>query len=108
MPLRSPVLDPTFAVTRLSHVVLTGRDLDASRRFYCDVLGLFATAQEPDALYLRGLEEAGHHSLVIRLAPGPPACVAVGYRVLSEDHLDRAKSDFDRRGVPAEWVESAH
>ena len=108
MPLRDVVLDPPFAVTRLSHVVLTGRDLEASRHFFCDVLGMVATAQDSDALYLRGLEEANHHSLVLRRTTGKPFCLAVGYRVMSEDHLDRAKSFFDRSLVPARWIESPY
>ncbi len=66
MSLPAPVLDPPFNITRVSHVVLTGRDLDASRRFYSEVLLLVVSDGDKDALYLRGLEEAGHHSLVIR------------------------------------------
>ena len=44
MSLPPLVLHPPFNITRISHVVLTSRDLDASCRFYCDVLGLVLTA----------------------------------------------------------------
>ena len=52
-------LNPPFNITRASHAVLTSRDLDATRVFYCDVLGFEVSAQDSDALYLRGLEERG-------------------------------------------------
>ena len=108
MPLRDIVLDPPFNTTRVSHVVLTSRDLDASRFFYCDVLGMVATAQNADALYLRGLEEAGHHSLVLRRSADRPVCLGIGYRVLTNDHLDGAKRYFDERSVAARWIEVPH
>ena len=108
MPIRDAVVAPPFHTTRISHVTLTSRDLDATRRFYCDVLGMVATAQEPDVLHLRGLEEACHHSLSFRRDAGTPACLAVGYRVQTEDDLDRAKSYFDRTAVPACWIDVPH
>lgn len=41
--------DPGFRITRASHVVLTVRDLAASRQFYEKVIGLILTAEEGDA-----------------------------------------------------------
>ena len=41
----------------------------AARRFYVDLLGFVETARD-DALYLRGLEEREHHSLVLRAGRG--------------------------------------
>ena len=57
--------EPLFNITRASHVVLTVKDLAASRRFYEEVIGLIVTLEEGDTLYLRGIEEACHHSLVL-------------------------------------------
>jgi catechol 2,3-dioxygenase len=103
MRLPAPVFDPPFRITRASHVVITVRDLEASRAFYSDVIGLVLTARESDALYFRGIEEACHHSLVIRQA-AEPACVRVGMRVLTEDDLDRAKDFFTGHGCAAQWA----
>ena len=94
MSLPPLVLHPPFNITRISHVVLTSRDLDASCRFYCDVLGLVLTARDEDAVYLRGLEEACHHSLVLRKSAAAPVCQAIGFRVLTEADLDIAKEYF--------------
>jgi catechol 2,3-dioxygenase len=111
MPLpAAPVLHPPFNITRVSHVVLTGRDLDASRRFYSDVLGLVVSDSDSDkdALYLRGLEEACHHSLVIRKSADAPVCQVVGFRVLTEADLDKASDWLDRRGVVSTFIEMPH
>ena len=108
MSLPAPVLDPPFNITRISHVILTSRDLDASRKFYSDVLGLVVSDVDSDALYLRGLEEAGHHSLVIRKSSDEPVCQAIGFRVLTDADLDKAKDWLDHRGVASTWAEAPY
>jgi catechol 2,3-dioxygenase len=108
MPLPSVVLDPPFNVTRISHVVLTSRDLDASCAFYCDVLGLALTDRDDDAAYLRGLEEACHHSLVLRKSADAPVCQAIGFRVLADRDLDAAKAYFDQHNVKSRWLNLPH
>jgi catechol 2,3-dioxygenase len=97
-----------FNTTRASHVVLTVKDLSASRAFYCDALGFVISDQDRDALYLRGIEEACHHSLVLKRSADAPVCERVGLRVYSEDDLDRARHYFERAGLPAALVEVPH
>lgn len=108
MPLPDLVLDPPFHVTRAGHIVLEVADLEASREFYCDVVGLLETDRTADALYLRGLEEVCHHSLVLRKGPKPGLCQQIGLRVLTEDDLDRAAHYFKGLGLPADFVEVPH
>ncbi|MBM3530678.1 MAG: 3,4-dihydroxyphenylacetate 2,3-dioxygenase [Alphaproteobacteria bacterium] len=98
-------LNPPFNVTRASHAVLTARDLDATQAFYCDVLGLILSRRDRDALYLRGLEERSHHSLVFLKSDKPPVCERVGLRVFTEDDLDRAAAHFGKIGHHAVFVE---
>ena len=66
-----------FNVTRASHAVLTVKDLGRSRAFYVDAIGLVVSDETPDALYLRGTEEAAHHSLVLKRTTGDPVCELV-------------------------------
>ncbi len=108
MTLPKLVLDPPFNVTRISHVVLTVRNLEASRRFYADVLGLVVSASDGSAVYLRGLEEAGHHSLVLERSADDPVCRAIGFRVLTEQDLDAAASFAEALGLDATWCERPH
>jgi 3,4-dihydroxyphenylacetate 2,3-dioxygenase len=99
---------PPFNVTRMSHVVLTVRDLARSRAFYVDALGFVVSEEEAGTLYLRGLEEACHHSIVLKQHSGEPRCERVGFRVYSDDDLVQAKDYFDRAGIAASWVEVLH
>jgi catechol 2,3-dioxygenase len=106
--LPQPNYQPPFQITRASHVVLTVNDLGASLAFYCELIGLVLTERVGNVAYLRGLEEACHHSLVLQQEAEPPACRRVGFRVFSEDDLDRAAAHFRRAGLPAAWAEVPH
>jgi catechol 2,3-dioxygenase len=101
------VYDPPFRITRASHAVLTVRDLKASRAFYEGVAGLVVTAETADVLYLRGVEEACHHSLVLRKG-SLAECNRIGLRVLTEADLDRAFDWLSAQGRAPKWTEVAH
>src|SRR5262245_51545296 len=103
MPTPKPILDLPFNVVRCSHVVLTVRDLEASRRFY-ETIGLQVQDAHSGALYFRAMEERNHHSLVLRRG-AEPAAERLGFKVGSEEDLDRARAWFKARQLPAEFVE---
>ena len=106
MTVPAPVYDPPFRITRASHVVLTVSDLKASRVFYQDVAGLVVTAETSDTLYLRGIEEACHHSLVLRKGAAAE-CPRIGMRVLTEQDLDRAHRHLESVGLAPRFVDVA-
>ena len=104
MPIRKPVLDPPFNVVRASHVELAVRDLPRARAFYVDCLGYLVSAEASDALYLRAVEERNHHSLVLRQEKD--ALVGtLGFKVASEEDLDRAAFWFGRKNLPISFPE---
>src|SRR5690348_15637224 len=105
MPIRSANAAPPFQIVRFSHVEFAVRDLASSEAFYVDCLGYLVSAKTSEALYLRGLEERNHHSIVLRRQPQPAALV-VGFKVASEEDLDRAAAWFTRKGLPAVFVDT--
>ena len=108
MPVRKPVFDPPFNVVRASHVELGVRDLGRSRAFYVGCLGLLVTDETDDALYLRGVEERNHHSIVLRQARDfgrEPDVRALGFKLGSEEDVDRAAFWFGRRNLPTSFPE---
>jgi catechol 2,3-dioxygenase len=107
VPLPQPNYDPPFNVTRASHVVLGVTDLAKSRTFYVDLIGLIVSDEDKDTLYLRGVAEACHHSLVLKRTSAP-ICERIGMRVFDEDDLERAKTYFEKAGLPAQWVRRPH
>lgn len=94
------VLEPPFNVTRASHVVLNVRDLNASRHFYTELVGLVVSDEDDSAVYLRGLEERGHHSLVLRKS-SEATCACIGMRVRNEDDIYKAQDYFAEQGKTA-------
>ena len=105
MTIPKPVYNPPFNVTRASHSVLTVKDLAVSRNFYVDLIGFIVSDEDKDTIYLRGVAEACHHSLVLKRAKGEPQAERVGMRVFTEEDLEKAKAFFDKAGLPAKWVE---
>ncbi|MGV8986850.1 MAG: 3,4-dihydroxyphenylacetate 2,3-dioxygenase [Cypionkella sp.] len=104
MALPPPNLYPPFNIVRLSHVELRVTDLAWSRAYYVDLLGLQITNEEPGALYLRALEERGHHCMILRQAAEPSVGV-LGFKVWDEADLDRAEAWFRTKGLPTAFIE---
>lgn len=103
MPIPAPILDPPFNTIRLSHVVLGVTDLAAAKAFYADTLGLQVTAETDSALYLRAMEERGHHSVV--LEQGAATARVLAFKVFSEVELDKAHAWFTAKGHDVAWVD---
>ena len=99
--------DPAFSITRASHTVLAVTDLAKSRDFYRDIIGLVVTEETDDAVYLRGLEEAAHHSLVLEQAEVAQA-VGVGLRVRTDDDIVAAEKFFREANIDFTRLERPH
>ena len=108
MAIPTAVYPPPFHTTRASHVTLTVKDLAKSRAFYVDAFGFAVSDEDGKTLYLRGIEEACHHSVVLKQSSDAPVCERVGLRVYTEEDLDKAKHVFERAGLPAQWAEVPH
>jgi catechol 2,3-dioxygenase len=93
---------PPYDIIRAAHVELLVADLEASARFYTQVLGLLESDRTDDAIYLRGWEEHTHHSLVLRRGT-EPAVGHVAFRVRDEDDLERMADACESSGTRAEW-----
>lgn len=104
MAIPASVFNPPFNIVRLSHIVLTVTDLKASRDFYVDTLGLQVTAEDDRRIYLRAMEERGHHCLVLERGDIAVA-QELGFKVTDEEQLDRAKHYFEKLELPAKWAE---
>ena len=98
---------PPFNITRLSHVNLTSKDLDATKYFYETGLGLEVTYHDNSYLCLRALDETSHHSIIFEKnnSKNPSKCNRVGYRVLEEDDLLKAYDYFSSFEFKVNFVE---
>jgi hypothetical protein len=98
-------LQPSLQCHARQPLVLTVKDLAVSRNFYVDLIGFIVSDEDKDTIYLRGVAEACHHSLVLKRAKGEPQAERVGMRVFTEEDLEKAKAFFEKAGLPAKWVE---
>lgn len=105
MPIPTPNYDPPFNMTRASHVILTVSDLDASYHHYVEMLGMVASERTADTLYLRGIDERAHHSVVLKKSDRPGEVERLGLRCFRDDDLDKAYTHFNEIGIPCRWVD---
>jgi catechol 2,3-dioxygenase len=101
MPAPKHTINPPFNIIRCSHIVLGVKDLAASRAFYADIIGLHVEDESENAIYMRGMEELQHHSLVLKKSTSNAK--RLGFRVGDEDDLDKAFAFFTSRGLPASF-----
>lgn len=104
MPAPRPIFDPPFNIVRCSHVALDVVDLARSRAFYEGVMGLHVEDADAGAVYLRGMEERQHHSIVLRKADSS-AARCLGFKLASEADLDRAAAFLAAKGLGHAFVE---
>lgn len=104
MVVPAPVLHPPFNIVRLSHVALKVTDLGWAKEFYADMLGLQVSAEEDEKLYLRAMEERGHHCLILEQAETASVGV-LGFKLYDHPDLEKAESWFRDQGLPAAWIE---
>jgi catechol 2,3-dioxygenase len=92
---------PAPDIVRCAYMDLVVTDLEKSRAFYVDLLGLHVTYEDEDAIYLRSFEEFIHHNLVLRKGP-VAAAAAFAYRVRTPEDVDKAEAYFAEMGCRTE------
>ena len=108
MPVPASNLYPDVNIVRLSHVCLNVADLEASKRFYCDILGMQLSSETADHVYLRAMEERGHHCVILQKSDVPGTVEVMGFKTYSEADLDNAERWFQSKGRETIWVERPH
>ena len=83
------------------------KDLDASLRFYTEVLGFIVSDRDASVAYLRGIEETCHHSVVLHALrrPSGRGMYRHARRPLRKTTLNVAFDYFIAAGGSAEFVE---
>ena len=98
---------------RIGHAVIKVRDLDRSRKFYTEVLGMqvMKDVSEIRAVFLAN-NGRDHHELALfeigfeAEAPNPKAVglLHIAFRLRSEDELQAAYAELKEKGVPVRFT----
>ena len=94
-----------FNITRAAHVEFHVTDLERSKAFYVDGLGMVEVHREVDALYLGCYEERDKYSLVLRKANSGGAN-HIAFRVAAEDDLEKIEKVYQSNDLPTKWIEA--
>lgn len=98
--------DYPFDIVRTSHVEYIVKDLEKSREFYVDTLGFIETSSSKNRLFLRGIEDRFHHSLILTQG-ATPAVAHISYRVRHDKDLDLIAEMFQREhGSQVFWLDA--
>lgn len=104
MPVPNPNLYPDFNIVRLSHLEIGVSNLSESKYFYTEILGLQITHETTEEVFLRAMEERGHHCLILKTSKNTDINF-LAFKVFSELDLEKAKAWFEDKGLPTEWVD---
>lgn len=93
--------------TKLGHIVLRVRDIERSKRFYTEILGLTLTGELPGRMAFFAAGEDSHDLAVMAIGPEapPPDPRRVGmyhfaYQVASREELSDWRRHLEANGVP--------
>ena len=81
------------------------KDLAASKTFYTDIVGLQVTDENDSHIYLRAMEERGHHCIILQKSDQPGTVEVMGFKTFDEADLDKAEAYFNGKGRPTSWVD---
>src|SRR5260370_17979053 len=92
-------------IAHAGHAELQVKDLEASKRFFTDVVGLLVSDEDDKSVYLRAWQDFEHHSLV--LTKGDESALAhLGGRVEDPETLDQFARPFEQIGIPCTWTKA--
>jgi len=89
-------------VMRPGHIQIRVLDIEVSRKFYRDVVGLVDMGTDAQGrVYFKCWDERDHHSVILRQADSAGVDF-VGYKVLDRDTLGQLERALKERGVATE------
>ena len=96
--------EPIYDIAHLAHVELLTPKLDESARFFVEVMGMTASDQRDEAVYLRGWDDYEHHTLKLTAAPDP-GLGHYAWRASSPQALQRRVAALEKSNLGEGWID---
>src|SRR5713226_4606773 len=95
-----------MAIAHIGHAELRVTDLDASREFFTEALGLYVTEESDDQVYLRAWQDWDHHTLVLTRAD-KSELGHVAWRLREAGDLKVHERELKAQGLDVQWLEGS-
>ena len=92
-------------IAHAGHAELRVKNLEASRRFFTETMGLFVTDEDSESVYLRAWQDWEHHTLLLRWGD-TSALEHLGWRVENAESLEQFACRFEEVGIAYRWIEA--
>jgi catechol 2,3-dioxygenase len=89
-------------IGRLAHVAISSPDLEATTRFYREMLGVVEVARNDDTVFLSGGKKSGYD---IAVGPWPTAFHHFAFQVASKADIEKASERLSGAGVAIEELD---
>ncbi len=96
--------EPIWDIAHLGHVEMLTPKLDASTRFFVDIMGMSVTATQGDSVYLRAYDDYEHHTLKLT-AHHHAGMGHFAWRARSPQALARRVAALEASGQGIGWNE---
>ncbi len=92
-----------MGIAHLGHVELATPNLQASKEFFTETMGLYVSAETTDQIYLRAWQDFEHHTLILTHKEHA-GVLHIAWRVEENEDLERFQELFAKQHVPHEWI----
>src|SRR5919199_1013418 len=93
-----------MAVAHLGHAEIRVTDLERSRWFFTEILGLYVTEENDERVYLRAWQDWDHHTLVLKKSDHA-GVEHFGWRVEKPEDLGTYEKRLKEIGIDYRWIE---
>jgi catechol 2,3-dioxygenase len=95
-----------MGIAHIGHAELRVTDLEASRAFFTDAVGLFVSQENDEQVFLRAWQDWDHHTLVLTRA-SESALGHVAWRVQDAADLSAYERTLTSLGIDVQWIEGS-
>src|SRR6266702_4894045 len=90
-------------IAHAGHAELLVNNVEASKQFFTETMGLFITEEDATSVYLRAWQDWEHHTLILRKSE-KSALVHLVCRLLLEKKKEQYVRRFDETVIPYKWI----
>lgn len=90
-------------ISHLGHAEINVPDLDASRRFFVEIMGLQVSHETDDQVYLRAWQDWDHHTLILTRRD-EPGLEHFGWRVPAKEDATEIEARLKSQGLESAWI----